>query len=120
MYADKLKSASYNSASHCKLQVLVSLASLRVIGRCAHFNVKLLHFFFPTESTVRKTDSINKRAILDLFFYFTVPATPPKRARSWHEYQKIKCLWPELILACVCHLSSKTCILHFLSLTFYK
>ena len=37
----------------CKLQVCqplqvaslrVSLASLRVIGRCAHFNVKLLHF----------------------------------------------------------------------------
>ncbi len=32
-----------------------------------------------------------------IFFYFTVPPTPPKRARSWHEYQKIKCLLPEVL-----------------------
>ncbi len=56
----------------------------------------LYYFFFSTESTFRKSDSKNKRTLLDLFFYLTIPLTPPNRARSWHEYQKIKCLWPEL------------------------
>ncbi len=42
----KLDCASYKSASHCKSASQSWLvAHLRVIGRCAHFNVKLLHFY---------------------------------------------------------------------------
>ena len=51
-----------SNLSVCKLQVCKSfsqswlVASIRVIGRCAHFNVKLLHFNFnfPEDPLVKK------------------------------------------------------------------
>ena len=53
----------------------------------------LYYFFFSTECKVRKPDSKIKRTILDFFILLSPDSS--KKAHSWQEYQKIKCLWPK-------------------------
>ncbi len=54
----------------------------------------LFYFIAPNRPNILKADSKNKKAIKDLFFYFTVPPTLQKWLEKKIENQKIKWPWP--------------------------